>query len=368
MDLTTAGAEATRVMATYGDLSQSPRTTPNRVMVVGTGGLGLWERSWYRWALGGEHYAESGPLAYELYRKGADVRGVMRAMCFATDVSAPAFRTVRDHGQGAFRHTDTARRQKTRFDRDFERAMDKYRAGDAPRYSEQLTPEQIEQIQSGLARMRDEVESRQRVYATVDAFVERVGEGWQTRFAELERFCSDGVELGKHILMLGLVRDNHAMAAQGILSMSRAAVLMEEAMYDACAANVACLPAGAVVSGSPSGREFVVYRRAAVGHFLPFREPDRVADADYFLAESLVSHAARTFYRSNAEHVREAAENQHRKRLLSADNLRLFKYERHPVFNLLKRAIANDDVDAAGRHCQVLAELSRSLRKGRRAQ
>ena len=74
------------ILHSYQNLNVWPTTQPNSVMVVGTGGSGLWERSWKRRALEGATQPYEA-AEYEIYQKGNTQHGPMRAMCFATDLA-----------------------------------------------------------------------------------------------------------------------------------------------------------------------------------------------------------------------------------------------------------------------------------------
>ena len=71
-------------LATYRDLSIIPKTGPNTVQIVGTGGQGIWERDWSR-RIDPERDSS---YHYLQYASGHQVPGLMRAMCFAKDIAS----------------------------------------------------------------------------------------------------------------------------------------------------------------------------------------------------------------------------------------------------------------------------------------
>ena len=101
---------AEQILNNYRDLTVTPKTKPNSVMIMGTGGIGLWEREWRRAAL--EETQGDDGAEYELYRSGDLQPGIMRAMCFAKDESWEFITVIQDIGISAFEFTSEGRRMR----------------------------------------------------------------------------------------------------------------------------------------------------------------------------------------------------------------------------------------------------------------
>ena len=109
------GDAAERILHSYRDLGVNPNTSPNSVMIVGTGGIGLWEREWQQAALEGTPEDDVKEKEYELYRSGDLQHGIMRAMCFAKDEAWEFITVIQDFRTSAFRFTSEGRRRRENF-------------------------------------------------------------------------------------------------------------------------------------------------------------------------------------------------------------------------------------------------------------
>ena len=187
---TQARTDPAQLVANYHDLNVDPETKANRLMVVGTGGTGLWERQWSKLATEGAGNLEG--RLYELYQAGEKQAGPMRAMCFATDEARIHEAAIRDIEMSAYQFTDEGDRQRDQFNRQL--------AGNGVSYL-----------------VRNQADT------TMESFVEHHGERWGPIMNELGTAAADMVQFGKHLTALGIHQEDEDLIAIGQNTMEHAA-------------------------------------------------------------------------------------------------------------------------------------------------
>ena len=153
-----------QVLAAFRDPARAPSTTEEQLMIVGTGGLGLWERHW------GRYTEEEHP-------------GAHRAMRFVKDISRDL--------QAAVNHL----------------SLHHYR----------LTPEGIAQReQFPQVLQRDDPPN------PLDGFVKLHPNDWDTFFRSFKTFCEHGLHLSQHLAFIALMEQNPALLTIARTTISKA--------------------------------------------------------------------------------------------------------------------------------------------------
>ena len=258
------------VLQAYLDRTITPETAPNRIMIVGTGGLGLWERAWRSLALAGTEEGEE----YRLSQEGAAQAGTMRAMCFASDLSAQAEDLVRMAGTEHYALTPAGIRQREHF---------LEHTGEPGKRRARLPSTPAER------RMR--------------RFQARFPD-WLTRFPHLENIASDAVQLGKHLCFLGLIHGNPALLENGRNTMRAGTRFLDAALTDEHLPDTVIQdiprPAGNPPGPGPTARRAAAYVR---GVEKAFRQGtgETQALATEFIACAVIARLAGQMSQQNME-------------------------------------------------------------------
>ena len=155
-DPITAAAQALRDF----QAGTSPTNTANWVMIVGTGGTGIWERLWSR-----------------MMPAPQEQEHMLRAMGFASDLARDAEVSIANMDQSFFRMTKTAIEMAQRFQQDLEQC------GITP-------PEPAHTPESPANRFA------------------RTFPDWHTRWTGIRRQAEDTLDLGKHLALLSILEEN----------------------------------------------------------------------------------------------------------------------------------------------------------------
>ena len=167
------------------------RTDPNEMMIVGTGGIGIWERSWRRLALPpGVRYAEESLL------EQSETPGRIRAMCLAQDATFHHRKLIQDMSAQFYSISPKGVEQR-----------EQMLGGDSP-----LTPDIREKL--------DEMDRDMNAQAL--SYSESHPEDTQARYRVLDQVADDTLDAGQHIIYLGLADNVPAFLRHGRMLSERA--------------------------------------------------------------------------------------------------------------------------------------------------
>ena len=183
------------ILQKYRDTAYLPDTHPNNVMIVGTGGTGLWERSWRRFAIPGQDTNATFHQEYNLSQSGAATPGPMRAMCIATDLSREyAARLLHLQSQ----HYST-------------------------------TPDGRSLIQQ-LTKPLADLLPRHR--SLVEEYLQKNPDHGSQQFLQMHTAAQDVQQIGKHILFLGILHEDPTLIPTGIRLQHFWTSLLQSALLD----------------------------------------------------------------------------------------------------------------------------------------
>ena len=262
------------ILRDYLDRDVAPQHTPNQVMVVGTGGLGIWERTWQGIVLEGAKEEAKEEAEYRLSQEGAAEPGIIRAMCFASDLSASPENRIRMLSGECYALTPAGIRQREMFREQMEQALGR-------KTPERTTP--------GEARMR--------------RFQARFPD-WLTRFRHLQNIATDAVQLGKHLCFMGFFQGEEELVRDGRETMRAAVRFLDAAVTDESASDAAMESIPQPLARPEDARE---YAQQAVGYLREVTRTfqqgpgDTQAFAKEFVAHALIPRLAHRMRGRNME-------------------------------------------------------------------
>ena len=192
-----------RIIRDYLDLNVVPDVIPNTIMVVGTGGVGIWEKSWSRFA---RTVPDPGYQDFDEYRNrlaGHLHIGPLRAMCFARTLYIPHFQKAQAIITEAYLHTEEGHQDCQRFEEQIRRI---YRQNGAEYQQPETRPE-----------------------TSFDRFIARDPD-WEAHYQILREVATDLLELGLHLTMHALLGSDPKMLYLGRKAMNDAPAMFQSAV------------------------------------------------------------------------------------------------------------------------------------------
>lgn len=205
-------------------------TSSDRIATVGTGGVGMWERSWSK-MVAEELDAPSDPVDTALAVDFPENRGngLVRAMAAAQITARPYDLAQNDFGHSVYRHTESARQQREQFNRRADEAVEKYRnrpESERDSVVDKMSEQEIatfqRNLEAALAVRRAKQERDAPMEADLAKFMTENPETGVQQMRAAETAGKQVVDLGQHLTMLGfrngevdLVRGGRAMMADG---------------------------------------------------------------------------------------------------------------------------------------------------------
>ena len=192
------------ILSAYQDTSVVPHTTPNRLMVTGTNGQGLWQRYWSH--IAHQHHQEEWDTANDLHLNGHLRPGAIRAMCFSQDLSEPHREAFLDTGTNHYALTPEGQRQRALFIQTLQQVFNQ------PQFNQ--LPNPLEDPDTPMTR-----------------FAARHPD-WTQRYHAIHQPCHDGLQLGQHLTFIGILQEDPATLAAGRSIMQRAVNTLQNSLED----------------------------------------------------------------------------------------------------------------------------------------
>ena len=296
-----------RLMSAYGDPDAVADTKRNSLMAVGTGGSGLWERSWSK--LMAEQLGESDrdKLLLMLYEQPLQEPGMLRAMALAADVAQPYELARRDFGMAVYRQTDVSEARRASMHAGVAEGVERFnnltdggKAEQGLNMSDEEKEALMQQWRAAFDERKAERDAQQAVEAEVAAYAEKNPAGWQEKLEAVGMVVRHGVDLGTHLTMLGIFKGDEDLVKAGRQMMFEAVnggrdFVREEGVLSELVKTWEDGSSAGVHDDLGAARG--VYVDLALGQF----NLDRVEEheARRFLSESVVSWDMSAIYREN---------------------------------------------------------------------
>lgn len=209
------------IVAAYRDLTVAPRTTPNELMIYGTGGVSLWERHWAELAHD-DGYQPIPGAGYLSYASGNHTPSITRAMCFAKDVIAEPRRRYYELHFDVPHKPDPSQPQPINIG-DFLRSLTD---DDGNRTMDDAT------VEAHMAKYNQDIADREAAKTGKNAFHQRHPHDYQEAWHKIDAPTSQLWEAGLHMVMQAIRHGDAAGIAAGRHLVNQSIDYMENSLTD----------------------------------------------------------------------------------------------------------------------------------------